>query len=390
VKRILLISPVRSHPSTTGASTRIGQMAESLRGMGHDVHFLDLRQSLWGSEPEMRRYWADRYHVFRGLTPASCISRARRKLVRITAKTLHWNMPVDSYFDRVSGQYVRSRLVGLAFDVVIVSYVFYSKILDSFPDTVLKVIDTHDVFSERYRLYKDRGLRAEFFSTTRSEEGKALDRADVVLAIQDWDAGHFRSLTERPVAVVGHLASPTGNLAPPTAAAGSGILFVGGPMAINSHGVTWLIREVLPRVRSRVPGAELWLAGGICGQFRRHAPGVRPLGFVEPLADLYQRAAVVTNPQQFGTGLAIKCIEALMHGRPLVTTVPGARGLEEGDGLAFFTARSAEEFADLVVLLLQDREKAVTLGQEAAAFASRYHQKHLQALADVVNRPKAR
>lgn len=365
-------------------------MAESLRCMGHDVHFLDLRQSLWGSEPQMRRYWADRYHVFRGLTPASCISRGRRKLVRITAKTLHWNLPVDSYFDRVSGQYVRSRLAGLAFDVVIVSYVFYSKILDSFPDTVLKVIDTHDVFSDRYRLYKDQGLRAEFFSTTRAEERKALDRADVVLAIQDWDARHFRSLTDRTVAVVGHLASPTGNLPPPTAAAEPGILFVGGPMAINSHGVTWLIREVLPRVRSRVPGAELWLAGGICGHFRRHVPGVRPFGFVEPIADLYQRAAVVTNPQQFGTGLAIKCIEALMHGRPLVTTVSGARGLEEGDGLAFLTARSTEEFADLVVLLLQDREKAATLGQNAAAFASRYHQKHLQALADVVNLPKVR
>jgi len=390
MKRILLVSPVRSHPSTTGASARVGRMAESLSGMGHEVHFLYLQQSVWGSEAPMQRYWAGRYHVFRGLTPGSCISRIRRKVVRISAKTLHWNLPVDSYFDRAAGRYVRSRLAGIAFDVVIASYVFYSRILDSFPDTALKVLDTHDVFSDRYRLYKDQGLRAEFFSTTRAEERKALERADVVLAIQDWDATHFRSLTDKPVAVVGHLEAPSETSAAPTAPAERSVLFVGGPMAINAHGVNWFIREVLPRVRSRVPGAELWLAGGICGHFRRPIPGVRPLGFVEPITDLYQRAGVVINPQQFGTGLSIKCIEALTHGRPLVTTVSGARGLEAGDRQAFLAARSAEEFADGVALLLQDEQRAETLGHHAAAFAGRYHQTQLQALADVVNLPKAK
>ncbi len=391
MKRILLVAPVRSHPSTTGASARVGQMAQSLSRMGHDVHFLYLQQSVWGAERPMRRYWGERYHVFRGLSPGSCLARARRKVVRIAAKTLHRNLPVDSYFDRRSGRYVRSRIAGLGFDVVIVSYVFYSKILESFPDAALKILDTHDVFSERYRLYKDQGLRAEFFSTTRAEERKALERADLVLAIQDWDAAHFRSLTDTPVAVVGHL-EPPGDAAAPAAPAPAepGILFVGGPMAINAHGVSWFLQEVLPRVRSRVPAAELWLAGGICDHFARPSPGVRPLGFVEPIADLYRRAGVVINPQQFGTGLSIKCIEALAHGRPLVTTLSGARGLEDGEPHAFLAARSAGEFADRVVLLLQDRERAAALGRAAAAFAGRYHQKHLQALADAVNVAKPR
>jgi glycosyltransferase involved in cell wall biosynthesis len=388
MKRILLVSPVRSHPSTTGASARVGRMAESLSRMGHEVHFLYLQQPLWGSEAPMRRYWADRYHVFRGLAPASCISRGRRKMVRITAKMLRRNLPVDSYFDPGAGRYVRAGLSGLGFDVVIVSYVFYSKILDSFPDTALKILDTHDVFSDRYRLYKDQGLRAEFFSTAPAEERKALERADVVLAIQDWDASHFRSLTCKPVAVVGHLEAPNDTSAAAAAPPKRGMLFVGGPMAINAHGVTWFIREVLPRVRSRVPAAELWLAGGICSHFRRPIPGMRTLGFVEQIADLYQRAGVVINPQQFGTGLSIKCIEALMHGRPLVTTVSGARGLEAGDQQAFLAARSAEEFADVVALLLQDEARAATLGHSAAAFARRYYQTQLQALADVVNLPK--
>ena len=94
--------------------------------------------------------------------------------------------------------------------MAILSYVFYSRLFESMPGTVRKLIDTHDVFSDRFRLYRAHGQANEFFSTGRTEEGKALDRADAVLAIQEWDANHFRSLTARPVVVVGHLAPVRG------------------------------------------------------------------------------------------------------------------------------------------------------------------------------------
>jgi glycosyltransferase involved in cell wall biosynthesis len=117
---------------------------------------------------------------------------------------------------------------------------------------------------------------------------------------------------------------------------------------------------------------------------------VRRLGFVDSLADAYGRAAVVINPQQFGTGLSIKSVDALLHGRPLVTTVSGARGLEDGAGTAFLQASSAEEFAEVVVGLLRDTAQAAALARRAAAFARAYHERNLQALADVVGAAAAR
>jgi glycosyltransferase involved in cell wall biosynthesis len=274
--------------------------------------------------------------------------------------------------------------------VVIVSYVFYSRIFESVPGPVLKLIDTHDVFSDRYRLYREHGQAREFFSTGRAEEGKALDRADAVLAIQEWDASHFRSLTRRPVAVVGHLAPAAAVEPAGTASCGRAMLFVGSPMGINAHGVAWFLDHVFPAVRRHVPDAELWLVGGIGGRIGRAAPGVHRFGFVDALDDLYRRAAVVINPQQFGTGLSIKSIDALRHGRPLVTTASGARGLEEGAGTGFLQAGSAEEFGDLLVELLQDPEVRAALGERAAEFARRYYQRNLQALADVVDAGAAR
>ena len=265
--------------------------------------------------------------------------------------------------------------------MVILSYVFYSKLLEFVPAGVRKLIDTHDVFSDRFRLYRAHGQANEFFSTSRADEAKALDRADVVLAIQEWDAKHFRSLTSRTVAVVGapgacEAAAPAGVAVDPAPA----VLFVGGPMGINVHGVTWFIERVLPAVRRQVPEAELWLVGGI-GDRIPEGPGVRRLGFVDALDQVYRRAAVVVNPQQFGTGLSIKSIEALRHARPLVSTVAGARGLEDGAGLAFRQAASAEEFGEQLVELLRNPAEAAALAARGIAYARAYYERNLEVLA---------
>ena len=95
-------------------------------------------------------------------------------------------------------------------------------------------------------------------------------------------------------------------------------------MGINVHGVTWFIERVLPACAGCVPDAELWLVG----RHRRARSAMpRPAcdGSVSSMRSgrRYRRAAVVINPQQFGTGLSIKSVDALLHGRPLVTTASG-------------------------------------------------------------------
>jgi glycosyltransferase involved in cell wall biosynthesis len=386
MRKVLLVAPVPTHPTTSGASARVRYMAEGLSSLGHEVHLLQLQQALWTRDTAMRCYWGDHLHVYRGLSPLGLLARARRKPLRIIGKAFHLNLPVDSYFDPACAGYLRELVVRQRFDVVILSYAFYSWLFESVPDSALKLLDTLDVFSDRYRLYREHGQTGEFFSTTRQGEGKTLGRADTVLAIQEWDASHFRSLTHRPVAVVGHLAPPDAGTVPGgTERCPHTILFVGGAMSINVHGVTWFMDRVLPLVRARVPEAELWLVGGICDRISRIPSGVRRLDFVDVLRHLYLRAAVVINPQQFGTGLSIKSVDALRHARPLVTTPSGARGIEAGAGEAFWLAGSAEEFGEHIVELLRNPARAAALADRAAEYSRQYYGRNLQALSAVVS-----
>jgi len=357
-------------------------MADALRGLGHEVHFLHLQQPLSMDDQPLRENWGDRLHVLRSLSPAGLVGRGRRKVIRLIATTLHLDLPVDIYHDAAAARHLGRLVARQGFDAVILSYIFYSKLFEAVPRPVRRILDTHDVFSHRFRLYREHGQANEFFSTLREEEAKALDRADAVLAIQEWDASHFRSLTRRPVSAVGHLAPVAAESAPRDGP--PVLLFVGGPMNINVHGVTWLIERVLPGVRRRVPEAELWLAGGIGDRMQASPEGVRRLGFVDALDELYRQARVIVNPQQFGTGLSIKSVDALLHGRPLVTTASGGRGLEDGAGEAFRQASSAEEFAADVTDLLLDPDAAASLGDRATAFARAYHECNVRALADVV------
>ena len=67
-------------------------------------------------------------------------------------------------------------------------------------------------------------------------------------------------------------------------------------------------------------------------------------------------------------------LEALRHGKALVTTSIGAQGLPAGGGRAYRVADDAETFAQMVTLLLRDRVAArlPTWDDAAPALVSAY------------------
>jgi glycosyltransferase involved in cell wall biosynthesis len=151
------------------------------------------------------------------------------------------------------------------------------------------------------------------------------------------------------------------------------ILYVGSSNPFNVHGLRQFVEHAWPSIVRRVPHARLRVVGPLPPLPGTPDPRIVHVGLLvgEPLQREYQAANVVINPQVAGTGLKIKCVEALSAGCPLVTNAAGADGLEDEAGRAYLLATDWPDFADHVVTLLSDAKVRLSLEANAKAFADR-------------------
>ncbi len=122
----------------------------------------------------------------------------------------------------------------------------------------------------------------------------------------------------------------------------------------NREALEWLLREIWPEIRRKLPGANLSLAGtGIPGQLQDVA-GIRILGHVPDLPECFGQHRVFLSPVRFGTGIKTKNLMALAHGLPVVTTTVGAEGLNVSSGKELLIADGAKQFASRAIQLYED------------------------------------
>jgi glycosyltransferase involved in cell wall biosynthesis len=387
MKRILLISPIPTHPQLAGNRTRIQRLLTSLREMGHEVHFLCVNTEPWKADEEaMARWWGEHFYLVKYRHPARSLRRYAERLRFIREPGFLEILPVDYRYDEALNSVLDGLRRRITFDVVIVEYIFWSKALERFDGRVVKVIDTHDVFTRRHLLFRKAQQPYGWYCTTATEEAKALNRADVVIAIQDHEKAFFSTLTRKPVVTVRHIAP----LAPveESHASGATLLFIGSDAGTNIHGMRMFIADTLPLIRNLVPEARLEIVGPVCEKIE-DAEGCFKRGIVDDVEPAYARADVVINPIHLSTGLYIKTIEALGYGKAVVATSAGSRGMEEAANKAFFLADTPEEFARKVALLLRDPAERTRLREHALQYVRRWNEESLRELAAVLEHPVA-
>jgi succinoglycan biosynthesis protein ExoO len=258
-------------------------------------------------------------------------------------------------------------------DIVLVEYVALAYLHEAVPAGVLKAIDTHDVMHLRRQAYDRAGL-PHWLDLDRDEEAAALRPFDIVLAIQEEEAGIFRAmlpgtrvLTCPPWFEANDTAGQTGaETAPPGAFR---LLLVASRMEANVRGLDDFLRESWPAVRRARPDCVLRVCGTVCEPFagQRH-PGVAFLGFVPDLTAEYRTADVVISPVTFGGGIKVKCLEALAHGCACVFSRHSVVGLEPPGRETWLVAGDPAEFAACLVALAGDPERRTALRREAVGY----------------------
>ena len=384
-KKILVISPVPSHPQNQGNRARIYNLLVNIKEMGQDVYFVHIKQEV-GNSKSMQQCWREKYYSIPYERPKTAYKKPIKKLGQKIVRKLcslvdsdpKFTYMIDDWYDDSINEVLNDLSKSINPDVVIVEYVFLSKALECFGKNVLKIIDTHDIFADRYKLYQQNKQRPRWFSTTKKEENKGLSRADIVIAIQQKEADILtKRLKNTKVVIVGHLVSLYQLTKEKL---NKKILFIGSRNRINVNGINYFIKDVFSQIKLKFYDAQLILAGDICNVVESF-DGCIKLGRVDNLKDAYELADLVINPILFGTGLKIKNIEALGYSKPLVTTTVGAEGIENGAGKAFLIAESPEQFVShMTEIFSSDIESYKKLSSNAYNYAKEWNLNCLQIL----------
>ncbi|MEO6593417.1 MAG: glycosyltransferase [Planctomycetota bacterium] len=138
----------------------------------------------------------------------------------------------------------------------------------------------------------------------------------------------------------------------------------------NPEAATTLAHEVLPLLRAVDPTTELWLAGPNEERVRSlgNKAGVRVLGYVPDLRELFGQVRLLLAPLWSGSGFRMKVLAALAHGLPVVTNTLGGRGCE-APAPARQIAEGPRALADAALSLLRSPANAAEAGRVAFAWA---------------------
>lgn len=319
MKKVLIVSPVATHPPYRGNRQRILQVANLFKNSGFDIEL-----AIGSKRPltqEAREFWPTIHQL--KANPGW--------------KPSHRAAALDSWYTPGLGEELARIVTEREIDVVLLNYVFHSRALQFLPESVVTVIDTHDVFTNRHEMYRGKKLAGGFFSCSAEDEATYLSRAHIALAITDQESQYFRSLQSASTVFHIPFVMPRTPLARNLDARTEGPKSFGMVLSANDLNLASLsdfIRQVDKRF-GRTPPFRVHIAGGIDKLAYRYFPHRIPFfcrrwltyrGEIYDIDDFYRSIDAVIVPMVAGSGMAIKFGEAVARGFPVISTAVGSRG----------------------------------------------------------------
>lgn len=177
-------------------------------------------------------------------------------------------------------------------------------------------------------------------------ERKAVKFSDKIVCLSERDSSLLKRLYGRGTTLIAPMVMedkcPASFLQAPSEHSENFAIFVGGTFYANREGITWFVREVVPRIN-----VALYIVGRGFEALRDEleVPGkVKVVGAVDSLADWYRRAKFVIAPIFDGSGMKTKVAEALMYGKKIIGTPEAFSGYEDIIDQAGWVCNSSDDF----------------------------------------------
>ncbi len=399
--KILFFFPHNPYPPKSGAHEQTLAYLASLKEIGCAVTltsstlFSDTKwekASLYG----LKKGWVEDIRIYKPTPLDYCYVASMAAPSKLTKTPLAIDSPAYTppsmrhWFDHIAQD--------INPDVIFMNYVFWDRLIDhSKLSSVNCIIHTHDLISLNLQMQHalkkhlpgaldhkgdihNPALREDFFDrlslSDDPKECAIYDKYDHTIVVSAKEASIIKqraNSTQVSFLPVTQEVCWTANRYTEAA------LFSAGSNLFNLQGYLYFVKKVLPRILDREPAFSLHVTGS---WYRGYRPppldGVVLRGFVPDLNPIYMSSRFVVCPVFGGTGQQVKIVEAMAHGLPVVALSAAAERSPMQHGVNGLVARNAEEFADYVIQLWNDKAQCRRLGEAArATIAAQFSRRRL-------------
>ncbi|MCB0805823.1 MAG: glycosyltransferase [Bacteroidales bacterium] len=138
----------------------------------------------------------------------------------------------------------------------------------------------------------------------------------------------------------------------------------------NVNAANFLVKEILPLVRQKLPEVKVMLAGATPHPSVQALAGknVTVTGWVDDIRECYGKARIFIAPMRIGTGLQNKLLEAMAMKIPSITSQLANSALKATPEQEILVGQSAQEFAAHILRLLEDATYANEIAKNGYTF----------------------
>ena len=355
-EKILIISPVPLFPEHAGNRERIRTICMELMSRGYTLDFfyagfdeaLNEKHTFFFNGDILQHHLeSSKVNGFKNpaqriIEIANGFKHKAHKWFRYFvdgAESARFNKSLYQYINVNKLNLLKRQLPDKSYKAVIVNYAPYSFYFDVFEEEIIRIIDTHDRLTDRYKLFSENNQPPiDWHSLRYNDEKRALSKADIIWAITEEEKKHFRGMIDEnssKVFVLTHLMKYDKTEAE---GASKNIIMIGSGNRLNLEGLDWFMEQVWQKLKHYDKEIEFLIAGSICNVLEDYVidDRVQLLGLFNSPEEVYSKGEIFINPMQSGTGLKIKTFEALVHGKFVMSTNAGATGLDQlvDNGLA--------------------------------------------------------
>lgn len=229
---------------------------------------------------------------------------------------------------------------------------------------VFDTVDLHYLREQREAELARSPVMARNAAATRDKELALIRASDLTLVVSPMESGILaREAPQARVEVLSNVHDIPGSRR--GFAQRKDLVFVGGYRhPPNVDAVRWFVKQVLPRVRERLPEVRVHLIGGDAPESVRmlgDLDGVVFHGYVRDLDPFMDGCRIAIAPLRYGAGVKGKVNLSMAHGQPVVATACAVEGMHLRHGEDVLVADTPEAFAAEIVRLHGDQALWETL-----------------------------